>query len=159
MGLTPSVKLVNILITAALVMIGFRVSEHNWLISLLGGYVITAFAPIALLAWAIVIYHFIGRGSRPGGYALRVAWTGLFLYVSTASVSTFVHEPTLDTTMTQLAYIWSPVLIFASLLWLPALNPDFRFDCGTFAHPISRHALIFAGSARGTPPEWVAPCG
>ena len=105
-------------------MIAFRVSEHYWLISLLGGYVITAFAPIALLAWAIVIYHFIGRGSRPGGYALRVAWTALFLYVSTASVSTFVHEPTLDTTMTQLAYIWSPVLIFVSLLWLPALNTD-----------------------------------
>ena len=39
------------------------------------------------------------------------------------------------------------------------LHPDFRFDCGTFAHPISRHALIFAGSARGTPPAWVAPCG
>lgn len=39
------------------------------------------------------------------------------------------------------------------------LNPDFRFDYGTFAHPISRHALIVAGSARGTPPERVAPSG
>jgi hypothetical protein len=26
-------------------------------------------------------------------------------------------------------------------------NPDFRFGCGTFAHPIRRHALICAGSA------------
>jgi hypothetical protein len=25
--------------------------------------------------------------------------------------------------------------------------PDFRFGRGTFTHPISRHALIFAGSA------------
>ena len=49
-------------------------------------------------------------------------------------------------------------LCVAAIMGL-ALFPDFRFDCGTFAHPISRHALIFAGSARGTPPEWVAPCG
>ena len=27
------------------------------------------------------------------------------------------------------------------------IGPDFRFGCGTFAHPISRHALICAGSA------------
>jgi hypothetical protein len=27
------------------------------------------------------------------------------------------------------------------------INPDFRFGCGTFAHPIRRHALICAGSA------------
>ena len=40
-----------------------------------------------------------------------------------------------------------------------AFNPDFRFGCGTFSHPISRHALIFAGSARGTPSERVTPCG
>ena len=26
-------------------------------------------------------------------------------------------------------------------------TPDFRFGCGTFAHPIRRHALICAGSA------------
>jgi hypothetical protein len=37
----------------------------------------------------------------------------------------------------------------------PPINPDFRFDCGTFAHPSSRHALICSGSARGTPPEWL----
>ena len=39
------------------------------------------------------------------------------------------------------------------------LYADFRFSCGTFTHPINRRALIFTGSARGTPPEWVAPCG
>jgi hypothetical protein len=26
--------------------------------------------------------------------------------------------------------------------WINLLNPDFRFGCGTFTHPISRHALI-----------------
>ena len=31
------------------------------------------------------------------------------------------------------------------------LNPDFRFDSGTFAHPISRHAVIFAGSDKRNP--------
>ena len=34
-----------------------------------------------------------------------------------------------------------------------AFDPDLRFSCGTFAHPSSCHALISAGSARGTPPE------
>ena len=48
---------------------------------------------------------------------------------------------------------------FRVMAMIALVGPDFRFDCGTFAHPISRHALIFAGSARGTPPEWVAPCG
>ena len=43
--------------------------------------------------------------------------------------------------------------------WKPALCPDFRFGCGTFARPISRHALICAGSACGTPPEQVTPVG
>jgi hypothetical protein len=33
-------------------------------------------------------------------------------------------------------------------LWTEAVNLDFRFGCGTFTHPISRHALICAGSTR-----------
>jgi hypothetical protein len=42
---------------------------------------------------------------------------------------------------------------------LAFFSPDLRFSCGTFTHPSRRHALISAGSARGTPPEWVTPCG
>jgi len=33
------------------------------------------------------------------------------------------------------------------------LHPDFRFGYGTFSHPISRHTLISAGSARRPPPK------
>ena len=29
------------------------------------------------------------------------------------------------------------------------LGLDFRFSYGTFAHPISRHAVIFVGSMKG----------
>ena len=39
------------------------------------------------------------------------------------------------------------------------LDPDFRFDCGTFGHPISRHALIVTGVARETKPQRVTPNG
>lgn len=38
-------------------------------------------------------------------------------------------------------------------------NPDFRFGCGTFTHPIRRHALMCAGSSGSTPPEWATPNG
>lgn len=55
-----------------------------------------------------------------------------------------------------LSAVTFPVLPDASR---PCLHPDFRFGCGTFTHPSSRHALISAGSARGTPPERVTPCG
>ena len=37
--------------------------------------------------------------------------------------------------------------------------PDFRFGCGTFAHSISRQALIFAGFSRETRPRRVTPSG
>ena len=40
-----------------------------------------------------------------------------------------------------------------------ASNPDFRFGCGTFAHSISRQALIFAGFSRETRPRRVTPSG
>ena len=37
--------------------------------------------------------------------------------------------------------------------------PDFRFGCGTFAHSISRQALIVAGFSRDTRPRRVTPSG
>jgi hypothetical protein len=54
--------------------------------------------------------------------------------------------------MTDLAAMgsWRVRLIFFRNNLFPPLshmNPDFRFGCGTFAHPIRRHALICAGSA------------
>ena len=39
------------------------------------------------------------------------------------------------------------------------VDPDFRFGCGTFAHSISRQALIFAGFSRETRPRRVTPSG
>ena len=39
------------------------------------------------------------------------------------------------------------------------LTPDFRFGCGTFGHPISRHALIVAGFQRKSRPRRVTPSG
>ena len=38
-------------------------------------------------------------------------------------------------------------------------SPDFRFGCGTFAHSISRQALIVAGFSRETRPRRVTPSG
>ena len=40
-----------------------------------------------------------------------------------------------------------------------ALDPDCRFGCGTFGHPISRHALIVAGFQRKSRPRRVTPSG
>ena len=38
-------------------------------------------------------------------------------------------------------------------------DSDFRFGCGTFGHPISRHALIVAGFQRKSRPRRVTPSG
>ena len=38
-------------------------------------------------------------------------------------------------------------------------SSDFRFGCGTFAHSISRQALIFASFSRETRPRRVTPSG
>lgn len=146
----------NMLITVALVMIAFRVSEHYWLISLFGGYVVTAFAPIAVLGAASAAYRFIGKASRPGSRALAVVWIPLVLYVGTGTLALFVYEPTLDALITWLAYIWGPVLIFVSLLWLPAFNSDKAIRNCTrvlivVGFVFSLHAIYsFAGSDAGT---------
>ena len=52
-----------------------------------------------------------------------------------------------------------PLLIIAYLTHRSSLGPDFRFGCGTFAHSISRQALIFAGFSRETRPRRVTPSG
>ena len=39
------------------------------------------------------------------------------------------------------------------------VKPGFPIGCGTFAHAISRHALIFAGFSRETRPRRVTPSG
>ena len=39
------------------------------------------------------------------------------------------------------------------------IYPGFPIGCGTFAHAISRHALIFAGFSRETRPRRVTPSG
>ena len=39
------------------------------------------------------------------------------------------------------------------------VHPDFRFSCGTFGHPISRHALIVTGFQRNSRPRRVTPSG
>ncbi len=45
-------------------------------------------------------------------------------------------------------------------LLMEELNyPGFPIGCGTFAHAISRHALIFAGFSRETRPRRVTPSG
>ena len=47
----------------------------------------------------------------------------------------------------------------AELMEAVLLDPGFPIGCGTFAHAISRHALIFAGFSRETRPRRVTPSG
>jgi len=108
------------LILVAVVMIAFRVHEHFWLVQLLGGYVITAFAPILVLVAALIIQ----KGSHPAVRSLRVVWVPLLLYLGTASLSLLLNEPDVDGLITWLAYVWAPALVFASLLCVPAFNTD-----------------------------------
>ena len=112
------------LITAAIVILAFRVLDHYWLNSLLGGYVISGFVPIALLFCALMLLLLVGRRSHPGFRRLAFVWTTLFLYVTLATLSLVVHEPNLDAFIQKFGYLWGPVLIFVSLLWLPSFGTD-----------------------------------
>ena len=116
----------KLLTTVALAFIAFRISEHYWLISLLGGYVISAFVPIALLLFALTLLQLLGRRSHPRFRTLAFVWTTLILYVTMATLSLIVHEPTLSGFTTRIGYVCGPVLIFASVLCLPGFETDKR---------------------------------
>ena len=97
----------------------------------------------------------------PTGSRHRISQDGAFWPLwSRAGDRLFYRPPNLGgaITLKSVDVVTAPAFAFSNEQTLP-IDPDFRFGCGTFAHSISRQALIFAGFSRETRPRRVTPSG
>src|SRR4030042_4878542 len=115
----PTVKITKILVTIAVIMIYFQIYWHYWLVKLLGGYVVNTLLPIMFLFFVFITrefgYHDISGIKKRKTYYLLIL---LFYYFLFASVSIFLNEQGLNNIKSYLIYIYSPVLLFVSILGL-----------------------------------------
>ena len=115
----PTLKISKILVTIAVIMIYFQIYWHYWLVKLLGGYIVNTLLPIMLLFFVFITrefgYHDISGIKKRKTYYLLIL---LFYYFLFASVSIFLNEQGLNNIKSYLIYIYSPVLLFVSILGL-----------------------------------------
>jgi hypothetical protein len=115
----PTVKIPKILVTIAVIMIYFQIYWHYWFVKLLGGYVVNTLLPIMLLFSVFIIRGFVSHDT--GGIKKRKIFyllILLFYYLLFASASIFLNEEGFENIKRFLIYIYSPVLIFVSILGL-----------------------------------------
>ena len=126
----PTLKISKILVTIAVIMIYFQIYWHYWLVKLLGGYIVNTLLPIMLLFFVFITrefgYHDISGIKKRKTYYLLIL---LFYYFLFASVSIFLNEQGLNNIKSYLIYIYSPVLLFVSILGLYVYrkNEDIKF--------------------------------
>lgn len=103
----------------AIGVIYFQVYWHYWLVKMLSGYVINTLLPIAVLLLIFLSREFAAGipplVKRRKSYFLFVP---LAAYVFFAMVAIFLNEDGFGPIKSYLIYIFSPVLIFASLYWM-----------------------------------------
>lgn len=103
----------------AIGVIYFQVYWHYWLVKMLKGYVINTLLPIAIL-----LLIFLSREFAAGTPPLvkrrksHLLFAPLAAYVFFAMVAIFLNEDGYGPIKSYLIYIFSPVLIFASLYWM-----------------------------------------
>ena len=115
----PTVTISKILVTIPVIMIYFQIYWHYWFVKLLGGYVVNTLLPIMLLFSLFIIRGFASHGTsgikKRKIYYLLIL---LFYYLLFASASIFLNEEGFENVKRFLIYIYSPVLIFVSILGL-----------------------------------------
>ena len=124
------IKASHILMSSAIIMIYFQIYWHYWFVKLLGSYVVNTLLPIMVLFCGFVFKEFIsadwnGRLKRPIFY-LSIP---LFCYVFFASISIALNEDGLNNIKRFFIYIYSPVIIFISILglYLYRKNENIKF--------------------------------
>jgi hypothetical protein len=115
----PTLNILKILATIAVIIIYFQLYWHYWFVKLLGGYIVNTLLPIMLLLFLFIISNFVshstsGVNKREIFYLLIL----FFWYFFLASVSIFLNEQGFESIKSYLIYIYSPVLIFISILGL-----------------------------------------
>lgn len=119
MKISLKLKLTHILITSAIIMIYFQIYWHYWFVKLLGGYVVNTLLPIMLLFFVFIIREFVShdtnRIKKRKIYYLLIL---LFYYFLFASASILLNEQGFKNIKSYFIYIYSPVLLFVSILGL-----------------------------------------
>ena len=106
-------------ILGPLVMIYFQLYWHYWFVKLTGGYIINTLLPIMVLFLGFLIRELMHRHS-----SLSIKKRVLYLliplscYVLFASISIILNEEGFNNIKSYLIYIYSPVLLFISMLGL-----------------------------------------
>lgn len=132
-------KLANILVLISILTIYFQLYWHYWFVKLLGGYVVNTLLPIM-----IVLFAFLLRESVSPTVHMRIDRRVFYLlaalvgYVVLASLSILINEEGFNMMKRYLIYIYSPVLIFLSLLGWHGYKKNMNIQ-------FTLKALFFAG--------------
>lgn len=111
------IKSTDILIGITFVIIYFQVYWHYWFVKLLNGYVINTFLPIIFLFCLSLFRELV---SHKTSFTKRRAYSvilPLIFYAFFATISILLNEEGRNI-KSFLIYVYSPLLIFSSILWL-----------------------------------------
>src|SRR3972149_8864858 len=114
-----NIRISYILAIGSITMIYFQLYWHYWFVRLIGGYVVNTLLPIMLLFSVFIIREF--ATNYPCTIKKRKIYylfTFLFGYLFFAAFSIFINEQGFESIKRYLIYIYSPILIYISILGL-----------------------------------------
>lgn len=119
------IKASHVLMASAIIMIYFQLYWHYWFVKLLGGYVVNTLLPIMVLFCSFVFKEFISA-DWDGRFKKTLFYLSipLLCYVFLASISIALNEEGLNNIKRFFIYIYSPAIIFLSLLGLNVYTED-----------------------------------
>lgn len=112
------IKASHILMASVIIMIYFQIYWHYWLVKLLNGYVINTLLPIIFL---FCLFLFRELVSHKTSFTERRAYSvilPLIFYAFFATISIVLNAEGFGEIKSFLIYIYSPLLIFISIVWL-----------------------------------------
>lgn len=113
-----NIRISYVLAIGSITMIYFQIYWHYWFVKLLGGYIVNTLLPIMILFCVFFLRKVIssdqGRIKRKTFYLVII----LFCYVLFASISIIINEEGFENIKRYFIYIYSPVIIFISILGL-----------------------------------------
>lgn len=102
---------------SAIIMIYFQIYWHYWLVKLLGGYVVNTLLPIFVLFCLFLFREFVSHKISFAKRKTYDVFLPLILYAAFATISILLNEEG-GNIKSFFIYVYSPLLIFISILWL-----------------------------------------
>jgi len=124
MNSRSKVSLSGILVVVSLVTIYFQVYWHYWLVKLSGGYVINTLLPIMILLVISIGGKYLHKTVTNVEKKEGLFVIPLFFYSFLSSISILINEQGFQDIKSMFIYIYSPMLIFVSILLLDRFRRD-----------------------------------